>query len=103
MAGHDARIKLGMILGEAVRPYDRTLDRVRALVEKTGPADEIEQDLADALLGFFTDGKDGSAKAKEAAERRARAVAWALERYGALPLWLEACGVDLEDAAPTAP
>lgn len=97
MAEHETLFKLGMILGEAIPPYDRTFDRVRALVEKTG-GDELDTDLADALLSWFTDGKDGSGKAKEAAERRSQAVAWSLERYGSIPDWLIASGVDLEDA-----
>lgn len=97
MAAHKKLLKLGMVLGEAIPPYDRTYDRVRALVEKSDP-DTVDA-ISDALLSWFHAGQDGSGLALEASKRRAQAVAWALERFEAIPEWLVAAGVDLEDSA----
>jgi len=96
MATQAERFKLQVILGEAVSPYDHTFERLSRFGEKVG---ELDDDLADLLLAFFTDGEAGSSMAKQADARRSFAVAWALERGDELPEWMLAAGVDLEDAA----
>jgi len=92
MATPAVRFKLQVILGEAVAPYDHTFERLSRFCEKVG---ELDDDLADLLLAFFTDGEAGSSMAKQADARRAYAVAWALERGDQLPEWMAPAGIDV--------
>ncbi|MGL5098405.1 MAG: hypothetical protein ACRDD1_22685 [Planctomycetia bacterium] len=96
MATKAQLFRIQCILGEAVSPYDHTFERLNHFAAKVG---DLDDDLADLLLAFFTDGEAGSSMAKQADTRRALAAKWALERGDELPAWMLAGGVDPEDAA----
>lgn len=88
--------KVLQILGEAVDPYHRTFERLDAMVPKVIAADE-EWPTFEAVDFFEGDG-EGTGRDRQAARRRACAVAWSMAKHGELVGWLTDCGVSIDDA-----
>lgn len=92
--------KVLQVLGEAVNPYDRTFERLHVLAAKA-EASGSEFPTLDVVAFFEGDG-EGGGQDRQAADRRACAVRWSLDRHGELVGWLVDSGVTLEDAPPAA-
>lgn len=88
--------KVLQVLGEAVNPYDRTFERLHAMAAKQADFPTID------VVAFFEGDGQGGGQDRQAADRRANAVRWSMDRHGELVGWLVDAGVTLEDAQPGA-
>lgn len=90
------RWEVGCILGNGVVPFAIMLDDLDRVMNREGI--ELDEGTLGDLAAWFQPAEDNPGQHRQAAERRAHAVRWALERHGELPAWLELAGVTLEDA-----
>lgn len=96
----ETRWEILAILGGGIPPFTAMLDDLDRLFAR--PELAVSDLCYEHVADFFRPSEDIDAQHRQSAARKAHAVAWALDRHGALPEWLELAGISLDDAAKAA-